>query len=598
MSLLRPPRTLVRLATRPSLSHPPLPTSRRQVANNAVAPNFAFQDTQQLDFSQDSRDEHEKGAAGGGGGGGPEPDNKGGGKKAGGGTRAAFESALATGAGIALLAGAGIGYHYWYKAEVLRKMERAFAPGYDPVLDLATAAARESDGSVKKGRVRRKEQDYIDKLINGEITGEYLLLMGPKGVGKTSMLMDAMIKNQADGCAMLEAHEDPEVVRLRLGKALDFEYHEDSFAGLFQRREPREAGPVLDIERALAKLEKAAIRYRRRRNRPMVLIIQNSHFIHDDEDGHSLLHMLQQRAEAWCQAGVLTMVFLTDNFHVYSHLKRSATRMHTLSIRDLTPAETHTFLSGTHARHFPSAPPVSRAESFRVWDLIGGRLAYLSRIVNREDMVEAAGDLVDEEKEWLHSKLGLIPDHDDDALTDGKWQSLSFSLFQHLAQLAKDDTPLVATALQKLEAEQPVDAEEVAEQLELDLLNVLPDELDPKVTYREAREIMTRGDFLVDLDAWHIINIDRHHRVRPDSRLMLSVFKSICAEEDFQEKLDNVLDRVNFVESLGRTRELTVKTGDGDLGGFLRLRIGDLLPQHEKQEEEDEDGEGEEEHEV
>lgn len=71
-----------------------------------------------------------------------------------------------------------------------------------------------------------------------------------------------MIKNSADGCSMLEAHEDPEVFRLRLGKALDFEFHEDSFAGLFQRREPREAGPVLDIERALAKLEK--VRFRRR----------------------------------------------------------------------------------------------------------------------------------------------------------------------------------------------------------------------------------------------------------------------------------------------------------------------------------------------
>lgn len=28
---------------------------------------------------------------------------------------------------------------------------------------------------------------------------------------------------------MLEAHEDPEVVRLRLGKALDFEYSEVRF---------------------------------------------------------------------------------------------------------------------------------------------------------------------------------------------------------------------------------------------------------------------------------------------------------------------------------------------------------------------------------
>lgn len=33
---------------------------------------------------------------------------------------------------------------------------------------------------------------------------------------------------------------------------------QDSFAGLFQRRDPREAGPILDIERALAKLEKVS----------------------------------------------------------------------------------------------------------------------------------------------------------------------------------------------------------------------------------------------------------------------------------------------------------------------------------------------------
>jgi hypothetical protein len=51
-------------------------------------------------------------------------------------------------------------------------MERAFSKGYDPVLELAQAAARESDGSVKRGRVRRKEQDYLDKVINGEISGE------------------------------------------------------------------------------------------------------------------------------------------------------------------------------------------------------------------------------------------------------------------------------------------------------------------------------------------------------------------------------------------------------------------------------------------
>lgn len=51
-------------------------------------------------------------------------------------------------------------------------MERAFAKGYDPVLELAQATSREEDGSVKKGIIRRREQDYIDKVINGEISGE------------------------------------------------------------------------------------------------------------------------------------------------------------------------------------------------------------------------------------------------------------------------------------------------------------------------------------------------------------------------------------------------------------------------------------------
>lgn len=120
---------------------------------------------------------------------------------------------------------------------------------------------------------------------------------------------------------------------------------------------------------------------------------------------------------------------------------------------------------------------------------------------------------------------------------------------------------------------------------------------------------------------------------------MLSVFKRICAEEDFQEKvrsrllpllcflfspaslpfprshlspslperptdtpspvlqqLDNVRDRVDEIESLHRTSELTVKA-DNDLGGFLRLRIGNLGKEHELKKEE-EDGEEEEKREV
>ena len=76
--------------------------------------------------------------------------------------------------------------------------------------------------------LRRKEQSLVDKIINGEVSGHYWLFLGPKGVGKSTMIIDAMRKNQADGVAVLECHEDPEIFRLRLGKSLNFEFNEVS----------------------------------------------------------------------------------------------------------------------------------------------------------------------------------------------------------------------------------------------------------------------------------------------------------------------------------------------------------------------------------
>ena len=54
------------------------------------------------------------------------------------------------------------------------------------------------------------------------------------------MIFDAMHSVDADGIAFCEAHPDLEVFRLRIGKALNFEYNEDTQTGLFQRRDPRE----------------------------------------------------------------------------------------------------------------------------------------------------------------------------------------------------------------------------------------------------------------------------------------------------------------------------------------------------------------------
>ena len=54
------------------------------------------------------------------------------------------------------------------------------------------------------------------------------------------MVYDAMVKCNADGVSICDAHPDLVVFRLRLGKTLNFEFNEDSQTGLFQRRDPRE----------------------------------------------------------------------------------------------------------------------------------------------------------------------------------------------------------------------------------------------------------------------------------------------------------------------------------------------------------------------
>lgn len=71
---------------------------------------------------------------------------------------------------------------------------------------------------------------------------------------------------------------------------------------------------------------------------------------------------------------------------------------------------------------------------------------------------------------------------------------------------------------------------------------------DPKVTWNRAREVMTRPDFINDLDHLNIIQIDTEYNVRPDSRLMQTVIKEVISEDDFQERLDSVRERVDAIE--------------------------------------------------
>lgn len=81
----------------------------------------------------------------------------------------------------------------------------------------------------------------------------------------------------------------------------------------------------------------------------------------------------------------------------------------------------------------------------------------------------------------------------------------------------------------------------------------------PEIPLHEAREIMTRADFIQAYDHENIFTIDSRAMVRADSVPMQQAFREICARPGFDKHLEGTLTRIGDIESLGRTRELTIK---------------------------------------
>ncbi|KAG6920194.1 hypothetical protein DXG01_004963 [Tephrocybe rancida] len=462
-----------------------------------------------------------------------------------------LDAALTTVIGLGMVFGGGVAYVAWYKKRVLDKIEDAFAAGYDPALELAThQTKRAQDSDQDSGELqfdeeapwtanmRRREQDTIDRIVQGQEPGHYFVLLGPKGSGKGTMIFESMITVQAEGVSMCDAHPDLEVFRLRLGKTLNFEFNEDSQTGLFQRRDPREGGPALDIERALNKLEKVALRSARKTGRPLVLIINNIHFFKNDDEGRNMILQLQQKAEAWAASGILTMVFSSDDFWPFHIMRKTASRMHVLSIYDLDTTES--LHAATRMRLSSRRSTTTPEDLKEAVSLVGGRLSYLNRIAKAKDAMDMAQHLKDVEKAWLLSQIGLISDCDDDVMDEQKWSSCSWLLLQEFVKIQNEKDAAREAALAA--------GEKVEDSLEL-----------PVIPYWRCRQIMTRADFMEELDRINVIAIDIHHNVRPDSMLILHAAKEVVSEEDFQEVLDGVRDRIDEIESLHRTRELTFK---------------------------------------
>lgn len=444
---------------------------------------------------------------------------------------------------IFVLGLAGYSYHAYYKRLVLRKMENAFAVGYSSV-ELA-AMSRHVDPNSPHSElmtvdfedndwIPRDEQAIIDSIVDGTIKGQYHLITGEKGTGKTSMLLKAMRKIGGEGVAMLEAHGDPEIFRVRLGKALDFEFHEDSIGGLFSFKGPRDTTALLDIERAFNKMEKIALQRKEKVGKPLVLIITGAHLIRDDEDGQDMLELIQQRAELWAASHLVTVVFNSDEYWITERLMWQATRLRVTPVRDIPKATAIRSIRDFRARSFNEDVPAPILE--QVYEKIGGRLRHLTRVARAPDMLEACRTICDRERRWLMSQCWILGGDLDPGAED--------------AQDIASSAMLLARAL-------------VRKEKEMRAAGTLNDAGRlPQIPLYEAREIMTNPDWIKAHDHMNIFNIDSMGMVQADSVAMQNAMRDVCELPGFDAQLQATLDRLDEIESLARTREVTLK----DLG--------------------------------
>ncbi|TIC65155.1 hypothetical protein E3Q01_02332 [Wallemia mellicola] len=458
----------------------------------------------------------------------------------------AFAAVVSTLLGLSVIFACGGAYMIWYKWSVLNKIEDAFAPGYDPATELARMSD-ETGNSDDEIHINRPEQPVIKDIINGNKPGKYYLLLGQKGTGKATMILDAMYECNSDRIAYCETHPDLEVFRLRIGKALNYEFLEDFYGALFQRREPRDAGPLLDIERAMSKLEKVAMRIRQKKGKPIVFVFNNLHLLNNDETGVAVIHQLQQRAEAWAECGIATFVFTSDDYWVLDKLKKNANRMKILSVNDLGHDDSIRAMKRLRKTLYNyniddplvrDLPDQGEGVYEEVYRLIGGRMSHIAHVSREFDMLAAAQKLVAVEKAWLQSQIGLIPDHDDDVMDEQKWSSCSWCLLKYLAR-------------QKTPGNEEEDDEE-------DLPDPIDPAASPHVSYYKARQLMTRTDFLEPLDRLNIVSMDVNHNVRMDSHVLLTAAREVVSREGFDQDLETTMDRVSDIEWLGRTRRLVV----------------------------------------
>lgn len=440
----------------------------------------------------------------------------------------------------------GYSYHKFYNIHVIDKIASAFEEGtYDQI-----RKTKEKIESSHAGKywVMRPQQKLIDEIVSGKISGRYFLLLGEKGTGKTSMLVDAIRKVDGRNVVIFDAHADPEIFRLRLGKAIRFAYNEDYIGSLFSIRGPRDTTALLDIERAFSRIEEMAIsRFGKQFDKPLVIIINNSHLIKDNEDGIKLIELLQQKAENLSASGLVNLIFNSDDYWVYEKLKKLGTRLELINVRDFDRAQTVSALKYIRHKFYPKEDILEDSMCNQIYNLIGGRPQHVSQVCRYKDVIKACHELIDREKTWFLNQCGLLGSSmDDDVMESGKFATSAMLLMKEFVEMDQgNQNSIICTN------------------------NTTRDHKLPDLPLWRSRQVMTRNDYIQEYDNLNIFTIDSLSRVKADSVPMMRAFHEIHSQPYFDELLDETCQRVADIESLNRTREILFK--DLNLGGKFEI---------------------------
>lgn len=443
---------------------------------------------------------------------------------------------------IAILGVMGYLYHKFYDYQVLQRMSQAFENG-----NTESTMGNHYNDSSDPNWVQRPQQGLVDRIIAGELTGRYFLIFGEKGTGKTSLILESIKRSGGSNVIMFDAHEDPEIVRIRLGRAINFSYNEDYIGSLFSMRGPRDTTALLDIERAFNKLEELSLKNKATGRKPLVMIINHSHLIKENEEGVKLLELLQQKAESLSGSGLLTMIFNSDDYWVYEKLKRLGTRLELINVRDFRRLETVRALK--YIRNTNGGKDISTEECNVVYNLIGGRPQHIAQVALHSNIVKACNEIIDREKTWFLNQCGLLGmDMDDDVMELGKFSTSAMKLMREFVEMDRGSGSILGGG-------DPARNE---------------DHRLPELPLWRSRQIMTRADYIQQYDNLNIFTLDAESRVRADSVPMMRAFHEIALQPHFDELLDDTVQRVADIESLGRTREVVMK--DLMLGSKYRIR--------------------------